>query len=130
MRILVGMPEPGAQGGPAACEPPFIAELRRLGHEVEEEVYAYANTDVGLLSRAKRVLRTARRFRERLATSKFDLVHINTAFDLKALLRDAVIVPGLHSSRAKIFLKFHGSDGQLLATKNPLLATLRRRVLS
>ena len=130
MRLLVGMPEQGAQGGPAACEPPFIEELRRLGHEVEEEVYAYASVNLGAHSRAQRVLKTARVLREQLRRSDFDLVHINTALDLKALLRDALIVPRLRLKRTKIFLKFHGSDAGLLETKNPFIAALRRRVLS
>ena len=130
MRILVGMPEQGSLGGPGACEPPFIEELRRSGHEVEEEVYVYARVNVGFHARAQRVLKTARVLRERLGRSDFDLVHINTALDVKALLRDAVIVPRLHFKRTKIFLKFHGSDAGLLETKNPMLATLRRRVLS
>jgi glycosyltransferase involved in cell wall biosynthesis len=130
MRILAGMPEQGAPGGPAACEPPFVAELRRLGHEVDEEIYAYAKTDPGIMARAQRVLRTAGNFRKRLHQNNYDLVHINTAFDVKALLRDAVVVPRLHYERTKIFLKFHGSEARLLETKNPLLAALRHRVLS
>ncbi|MEO8433349.1 MAG: glycosyltransferase family 4 protein [Pyrinomonadaceae bacterium] len=130
MRILVGMPEQGAQGGPAACEPPFIDELRRLGHEVEEEVYVYAKVNVGFGSRAERVLKTARVFRNRLRQSDFDLVHINTSFDTRALLRDAAIVPRLRVKRTKVFLKFHGSDGSLLERSNPALAVLIRRVLS
>ena len=47
MRILVGIPESGPRGGPAACEPPFIDELRRRRFEVEEEVYAYAEMQSG-----------------------------------------------------------------------------------
>jgi glycosyltransferase involved in cell wall biosynthesis len=129
VRILVGMPEQGSQGGPGACEPPFIDELRRSGHEVEAEIYVYAGVNVGFHSRAQRVLKTARVFRDRLRRSDFDLIHINTSFDVKALLRDAVIVPRLHFKRTKLFLKFHGSDAALLETKNPLLAALRRRVL-
>jgi glycosyltransferase involved in cell wall biosynthesis len=130
MRILVGIPESGSRGGPAACEPPFIEELRRLGHNVEEEVYAYADSEVGLARRVQRVMHTARRFRERVERGNFDLVHINTAFDTKALLRDAVVVPKLRSGKAKVFLKFHGSDARLLETKNPALALMRHRLLS
>lgn len=129
MRILVGMPEKGSQGGPAACEPPFIAELRRLGHDVVEEVYAYAEASSGL-NRIARVLRTGRRFQEHLRGGNFDLVHLNTSFDTKALLRDAVIVPRLHSYGAKVFLKFHGSDARLLRTNNPTMVPLRRRLLT
>ena len=130
MRILVGMPEQGSRGGPAACEPPFIEELRRLGHQVEAEVYAYAESESGLSHRINRVMRTARLFQQRVHESRFDLVHINTSFDTKALLRDAVIIPRLHSSGAKIFLKFHGSDANLLQTSNPALALARRRLLA
>ncbi len=130
MRILVGMPEQGSQGGPAACEPPFIAELRRLGHQVEEEVYAYAQTRSSTLTRVSRVRKTARRLRERLRSGTFDIVHLNTSFDTRALLRDAVVVSCLPSTGPKIFLKFHGSDGQLLKTNNPLLRSLGRYLLA
>ena len=129
MRILVGIPEQGSRGGPAACEPPFVAELQRLGHEVIEEVYAYADS-AGLTDRARRVLRTARRFRALVSDGKFDLVHINTSFDTKALLRDSVVVPRLQDAGAKIFLKFHGSNAQLLKTNNPPLVLARQRLLS
>jgi glycosyltransferase involved in cell wall biosynthesis len=130
VRILAGMPEQGAQGGPAACEPPFIEELRQLGHDVEEAIYVYAKVNLGLPSRAQRVLSTARAFRQKLRQSKFDLIHINTAFDVRALMRDAVIVPRLRFEHTRIFLKFHGSDGDLLKTKSPVLAAMRRRVLA
>jgi len=130
VRILVGMPERGSRGGPAACEPPFIAELRRLGHEVDEDIYAYSQTESALTNRIARVMRTRRRFHERVATGSFDLVHINTSFDTRALLRDAAIVPRLQAGNTKTFLKFHGSDADLLKTKNPALALARQRLLS
>ena len=130
MRILLGIPEKGSQGGPAACEPPFADELRRLGHDVVEEIYVYAGTNSAFIQRAGRVLATARRFQERMSDGRFDLVHLNTAFDAKALLRDAFIVPKLTGKGAKIFLKLHGSDNHLLETKNPFWSALWRRVLS
>lgn len=123
------MPETGSHGGPAACEPPFIEELRRLGHQVEEEIYAYSESESSLSHRVTRVLRTARRFHQRVHDDRFDVVHINTSLDTKALLRDAAIIPRLHSSGAKIFLKFHGSDADLLQTSNPALTLARRRLL-
>ena len=45
-------------------------------------------------------------------------------------MRDAVIVPRLRSEHTRVFLKFHGSDGDLLKTKGPMLTALRRRVLA
>ena len=124
------MPEQGSQGGPAACEPPFIEELRRLGLEVKEEVYAYADTQPGLIKRISRVRKTSRRFRDLVRTGKFDLVHLNTSFDTRALLRDAIVVQCLPGTKAKIFLKFHGSNGGLLKTANPLLRALGGSLLS
>ena len=124
------MPERGSQGGPAACEPPFIDELRRLGHQVEEEVYAYADTQPGLIRRISRVATTAHRFRELLRTGEFDLVHLNTSFDTRALFRDAVTIQCLPAAEAKIFLKFHGSNARLLETVNPLLRSLSRSLLA
>ena len=129
-RILVGMPQEGSQGGPAACEPPFIEELRRLGLEVEEEVYAYADTQPGLIKRISRVRKTSRRFRALVRTGKFDLVHLNTSFDTRALLRDAIAVQCLPATKAKVFLKFHGSNAGLLKTANPLLRALGSSLLS
>jgi glycosyltransferase involved in cell wall biosynthesis len=123
------MPEAGSQGGPAACEPPFVAELRRLGHEVVEEIYAFGGGPANLAGRVRRVRATAQRFEDRVRTGAFDLVHINTSFDTKALLRDAVIVPRIANRGARVFLKFHGSDARLLKTRNPALAGLRNRLL-
>lgn len=123
------MPEAGSQGGPAACEPPFVAELRRLGHEVVEEIYAFGGGATNLAGRVRRVRATAQRFEDRVRTGAFDLIHINTSFDTKALLRDAVIVPRIARHGARVFLKFHGADARLLKTRNPALARLQTRLL-
>lgn len=124
------MPEQGSRGGPAACEPPFISELRRLGHEVKEAIYAFSNSSAGLAGRIGRVMRTRHHFHTLAADGKFDIVHINTSFDPKALLRDAAVIPGMHPGGAKIFLKFHGGDAELLHTSNPILRIARDKVLS
>src|ERR1700674_1310253 len=99
----MGMPEKGARGGPPACEPPCARQLRAMGVEVEEEIYAHAATEWGVIGRVARVGNTARRFRQRVRTGRFDVVHINTSFDARALVRDAFVVPRLGHSRAKIF---------------------------
>ena len=131
VRLLVGMTDKGSVGGPAACEPPFVAGLRALGVEVEEEIYAYGDRFSGpsLPKRVSRVLQTARKFRKRLDAERFDVVHLNTSFDTKALLRDVTVIQLLRSAGAKIFLKFHGSDARLLRTRNRALHLLEHRLL-
>jgi glycosyltransferase involved in cell wall biosynthesis len=126
----MGMPEAGARGGPPACEPPFARRLRAMGVEVEEEIYTHAETERGWTSRVARVGDTAGRFRRQVRTGRFDVVHINTSFDARALVRDAFVVSRLQHSRAKIFLKFHGSDARLLGTRHPVWVILRRKLFA
>lgn len=115
VRVLMGMPDRESLGGPAACEPPFVAELRRLGAEVAEETYVYGGRlgKTTLRQRVLRVLSTARRLRRRLRETECDIVHLNSSFDTMALLRDAATLRLLQGTRAKIFIKFHGSDAAL-----------------
>ncbi|MDQ1611613.1 MAG: hypothetical protein QOG00_1544 [Pyrinomonadaceae bacterium] len=133
VRVLMGMPDRESLGGPAACEPPFVAELRRLGAEVAEETYVYGERLSGttLKQRVARVIATARFLRRRLRREQFDVVHLNTSFDRMALMRDAATIQLVRpATRAKIFLKFHGSDAALFETKNTALRALVRFVLA
>ena len=131
MRLLIGMPDPDSLGGPAACEPPFVAELRRQGADVEEETYVYGErlSRTTLADRVHRVVRTALRLRRKLQSGSFDLLHLNSSFDTRALLRDVATL-AIVGRRARIFIKFHGSDADLLTSNNPLRKLLVRKVLS
>jgi len=122
----MGMPDRESLGGPAACEPPFVAELRKLGAEVAEETYVYGGklSQTPLRQRVVRVLATARRLRRRLREAEFDIVHLNSSFDTMALLRDAATIKLLHLTRARIFVKFHGSDAALFETNRASLRAL------
>jgi glycosyltransferase involved in cell wall biosynthesis len=132
VRVLIGMPDPNSLGGPAACEPPFISELRRKGVTVEEETYVYGDQLGGTATtqRISRVIAAARRLRRRLNSDGFDLLHLNSAFDSRALLRDFVTVSFLKPKRAKLFIKFHGSDASLLESRSAFLRSLVKVVLS
>lgn len=124
------MPEEGSRGGSPTCEPPFVSELRKLGLHVEEHVYTYADTKVGFPTRVLRVLKTLHQFRRKLLSAQFDILHLNTSFDTKALLRDSIIISLLRRNGTKVFLKVHGSDARLLETRNWILILLRKRLFS
>ncbi|MFN2491447.1 MAG: glycosyltransferase family 4 protein [Pyrinomonadaceae bacterium] len=130
VRVLVGMPTKEARGGINACEIPFIEALKRHGIEVSEEIYSYDSRPAGPARRIARVLGTARRLRRRIQDQGFDIIHLNTSFDLKAIIRDVIIVSLLSKTRATIFLKFHGSDAQLLQRDNFLLRRIIQRILA
>ncbi|MGI9037071.1 MAG: glycosyltransferase family 4 protein [Pyrinomonadaceae bacterium] len=127
MKILVGMPAEDSWGGPAASEPPFVGALRKSGAQVREETYVYGDKEkpTPIFERIRRVVKTAWRFRQILRREHFDVIHLNTAVDLKTLLRDAVSLRLMKTRRAKVFLKIHGSEAKFLESKNPLIAALR-----
>ncbi len=130
MRVLVGMPTKEARGGINACEMPFIEALKRYGIEVSEEIYSYDDKPAHPAQRVARVLRTARRLRRRIRAERFDIIHLNTSFDLKAILRDVTVVFLLGGGQARIFLKFHGSDAHLLQKRHSLLGLVIHRMLA
>ena len=80
------MPDPDSLGGPAACEPPFVAELRKQRVAVEEETYVYGDklSRTSLNRRVRRVLEAAFRLRRRLKSGSFDLLHLNTSFEARS----------------------------------------------
>lgn len=110
------MPEKTARGGINACEPPFIAALENSGVFVRQEIYTFDHQSRRTKSfeRVGNVLATAQKFGKTLRETDFDILHLNTAFDSKAVLRDAVTISLLKKRGAKIFLKMHGSDAALL----------------
>lgn len=125
------MPDPDSLGGPAACEPPFVAELRRRGIAVTEEIYVYGDklSRTSPTSRIRRVLAAARRLKRKIRDGNIDLVHLNSSFDRRALLRDVVTLAVL-GRRIRVFIKFHGSDADLLKTHHPFFRRVVHKVLN
>jgi len=128
MKILIGMPDKDSWGGPAASEPPFVDELKNLGIKVATETYVYGDkqSSASFLRRAVRVVKTALRFRRRLANEEFDVVHLNTAFDKKTVLRDAVSILLMRPGKAKVFLKIHGAGAHLISPNSFVYSRLIR----
>lgn len=127
----MGMPDPESLGGPAACEPPFVAELRKQGALVEEETYVYGDklSRTSSARRVNRVLAAAFRLRSRLRSGHYDLLHLNSSFDGRALLRDVVTL-SIIGRRTKVFIKFHGSDADLLKTQHSMMKRFVGRLLT
>lgn len=120
MKILFGMPSKDSWGGPIASEPPFVKALRKLDIECFEEVYVYGDKDKStpLLKRIQRVLKTAFRLRKFLKKQPIDLIHLNTAFDLKTILRDSISLFIIRPKKTKIFFKVHGSEAEKFEKTN------------
>lgn len=127
MKILVGMPSKDSWGGPNASEPPFVSALQKLGVVTTEETYVYGDKGkpTPFFERVRRVIKTALRFRRILRKENFDVIHLNTAFDLKTLLRDCISLRLMKAKKTKVFLKIHGSETKCLESRNPVIAALR-----
>jgi glycosyltransferase involved in cell wall biosynthesis len=125
MKILLAMPSKDSWGGPISSEPPFADALRNLGETVTEEVYVYGDKakPTPTFERIRRVLSTAFRFRKLLENSDFDILHFNTAFDLKTILRDSVSL-FLMKPKSKILFKLHGSEAEKFTDTNFILRFL------
>jgi glycosyltransferase involved in cell wall biosynthesis len=130
MKILFGIAEKTARGGVNACEPPFIEACRNLPNfEINEEIYVFDNREnPGILFRLKRIFQTAFKFRKLLKIHNFDIVHLNTAFDLKTVIRDFITLTIAKTGNTKFFLKLHGSESNLLQTHNLIKLFLIRKV--
>jgi glycosyltransferase involved in cell wall biosynthesis len=120
MKILFGMPSKDSWGGVVVTETPFVEAVKKLDVEVVEDVYVYGDKEkpTPFFERVRRVLRTAFRFRKTLKKDNFDLIHLNTAFDLKAILRDSFSIFVMNPKKAKIFLKMHGTAAEEFAGTN------------
>ena len=127
----MGMPAADSWGGPASSEPPFVEALRGRGHEVVEEDFVYGDKErpTPFLSRVARVAEAASRLRARVREGKFDLVHLNSAFDKRTILRDSFTVFAMGRNRPKVFIKMHGSFPEQLKQPGPLFRRLMRYLI-
>jgi glycosyltransferase involved in cell wall biosynthesis len=124
------MPDAATRGGPNACEPPFVEALRTLGVDVTEVTFVFGDNLGGerATDRVRRVVRAARALRAAAAQVSPDIVHLNTSFDPKTVLRDSCTLTVLGGS-TPVFLKLHGSDVRVLTAGPWPLRTLARRLL-
>ena len=121
MKILIGMPSPGSWGGTIACEPPVAEALAASGEDVTSEIYIYgdkAERYASTLRRVRRVVTTALRLRRLLKGQSYDVVHLNSAFDRRSVLRDAATILLIGRTRAKYFLKVHGASPEEFAGRS------------
>lgn len=129
LRVLMGVPAPGATGGgPALHLPMLVEDLRAGGIQVETFSFGrWAEGEPRTLKIWHQVVDLVhypplvRRFRP-------DLVHLNSSFDRRALVRDVPFALLTRLLGVPVYVKWHGSETDLLTSRSPLWAGLGRRL--
>jgi glycosyltransferase involved in cell wall biosynthesis len=127
LRILMGVPAPGATGGgPALHLPMLVEDLRAAGHAVETFAFGRWAEGESLPRKTWHQLLDLARYPRIVRRSAPDLVHLNTSFDRKALVRDAPFALATRLAGKPLFLKWHGSEPELLHARAPWWRALVR----
>ncbi len=131
MRLLMGLIHPGQAGGIYVTEKPFVDEcMRRSDIEIITFLFGSRSQSEKGVRRVLRSLIDVTRYAVLLRRHKPDIVHINSAFDKRALLRDVWYVILSRAFRVPIFIKFHGSEAHLLLSDSIIWRWLTRRTLN
>ena len=128
----MGIPAAGACGGGPALHLPMLVEDLTQVAAVDVRSFSYGRWGEGeaLPTKIRHQLVDLARFPDMLRRVAPDLVHLNTAFDRKAILRDVAFALLARAARRPLLLKWHGSETRLLRTRHPLWRVLIRVMLS
>ncbi len=117
LTIVMAMPHPQGKGGMPKHLPDLAAGLSERGHVVVQFTYNRGDIQTkSMLFRLWNTLRSASLLLYHSLRVRPDIVHINSAYDRNALVRDIFVI-GLFRIifwKTGLFLKFHGSDARFL----------------
>lgn len=116
-RVLMGVPAPGARsGGPALHLPMLVEDLRRHeGIDVRTFSYGRWRDREGFAAKLLHQCVDLVRYPFVVARAAPDLVHLNSAFDRRAIVRDVPFALLTRLLRRRLLVKWHGSETDLLA---------------
>lgn len=131
IRVLMGVPALGATAGGPALHLPMLVEDLRQRDDTEIVTMPYGRWDEGepLPLKIWHQLVDVVHFPSRVRAADPDLVHLNTALDRRALLRDGIFVLLARVMAKRVVLKWHGSDTRLLEEEAGVWHRLARFVL-
>ncbi len=128
MKVLFNSPNPALHGGPPTHLPWLEAELRT---QLDLVPFQYGRrSDVESLSQ-KLVGRFSDliSLRKLIGREKPSIIHHNSAFDPRAILRDAPLASMARRMGVPLFIKIHGSLPEAFTTQSRLIRRLRTQLL-
>lgn len=131
MRVFFGTITPDMPGGIYVTETAF-QQACAAGGEVEVVPLAFGRRRPDETALERVVMRLADWcvFAWRVVRERPDLVHLNTAFDRRALVRDVGYALIASLLRQPLFLKCHGSDAALLTTRSAFWRWMTRTTIA
>jgi glycosyltransferase involved in cell wall biosynthesis len=128
LTVFLNVPSPQLHGGPATHLPLLEQELRK---HVDLKVFEYGRKTDSETTLDKLVGRTKDlvKLRAKISRSRPSVIHHNTAFDTRAIIRDAALVWLARRYGIPVLLKMHGSLDELFGEVSPPLDRLRNVVL-
>jgi len=120
LRILMGLPDKGVRGGPPSHLFLLKDELGKQGVDVTGFIFGGRSHDEQLIPKLAGRLFDVLKFPFIVIRDNPDIIHLNSAYDEKGLLRDVFFVFLAKLMMRKISIKFHGSDLRVLNSKNPI----------
>lgn len=131
MRIAFGLTDSRLSGGVKAAEKPFIEQFGRTP-DVSTIVFTFGRRmeDDTSIARVFSLCKDLIEFALMLRRRNLDIVHLNSAFNHRALLRDLGYVVLARFYHTRLFIKYHGSDSDCLSGNNFLWVLLGRICVS
>lgn len=130
LRVVFGTVDAGMPGGIPVSEIPFQQALGATGQvEIHVLPFGRRRPDESPLRRMWTRLADLASYAATVRRVRPDLVHLDTAFDARALARDLGYVAISRALGQPLFLKMHGSQDDLLRTRSPFLRWMIARVL-
>jgi glycosyltransferase involved in cell wall biosynthesis len=118
----MGVAAPGATaGGTALLIPMLVEDLQRGGRfEIDTIPYGRHGEGQSLPAKIATQLLELGRFPFRVLRASPDVVHLHSAFDRKAIVRDIHFALATRILRRPLLIQWHGSQIELLHTSSPI----------
>lgn len=127
----MGIPAAAATaGGPALHLPMLVEDLRAAGHAVMTMPYGRWGEHESMPRKMWHQLLDLLRYPALLHRTRPDVVHLNSSFDPKAIARDAPFALVTRLLGKPLFIKWHGSEPEYLASASPVWKPLVRMLLA
>ncbi len=100
-----------------------IDAFRNAGAVTEACAYGNWGAANGMINSFKLLFKNAFDLKKKAASQKSDIVYLNTALDMKTLVRDSITIFILkkYNKKIRMVLKFHGSESSTVFAKRNLL---------